>query len=582
MKRLGARAFFVVSVATVCCVGGGSDDSGLRPLRYEELLPQVGVEREHVACADFTRLATSVPTDRPLVAALRSSGYGRLHLRACAKEGEGTLVVRFRRRGESVAGGAPGVVRLSVPADRWSEAAIEVPQGSDIVEVASNRENPVHLADLYVQTRTSVDPVRRRGRRQILLVSADTLRVDALEKAIPRTDSADRSIGLLQEAEIFERHYAGDHWTKPSHATLLTGQPVAVHGAVGKEPIAPAVVTLAERFRAAGFRTGAVVTKVPWIGEKFGFGRGFESYRFMDRDGEPAVRHAVEWMATHRDASFFYFLHLFDAHSDFTRLPYEAPGTEQRTVEVRFGHEGYGCRAGRCASLMLHGIRDGLFEPLAGEAEVLRFLYDRGVGHLRSHLDLLVEQLRAHRMWEGMTVALTSDHGEEFLEHDGVLHAQPYEEIVRIPLLIKWPERERAGRRHPGPSSAQDVAPTLLDAAGLSVDGLPGFVLSERPRRAPVTGGSKAKFRYLVTPGHLKLVDYAARDRRTELYDLEADPRELRNLAPLRSRDVTRLAEILDRVEARSLADANRGSKDAETDVTLSAEEQARLRALGY
>ncbi len=419
---------------------------------------------------------------------------------------------------------------------------------------------------------------------QVLLISADTLRADSIARLGDPGGSA--LARLAAQGERFERHYAGASWTKPSHADLLTGYGAGVHGVLGfEDPIDPSVPTLAERFRAAGFATAGLVHDCVWLDPKFGFDRGFESYRSVPWGFAQEMRAASNWMAAHRDRPFFYFLHLFEPHSDFDVLPYEAPGSDHDEVERRFGVPAYGCREGACASELLAAINEGTIEPLPGEAEILRFLYDRGVERVDSMLFRLFANLEAAGLFEDLLIVVTSDHGEAFLEHGLVNHGTSWEEVMRVPLIVKWPRDERAGTVRETPTASIDVAVTLLAAAGIEAGDLPGADLRTRRDDRPVFAGT---YERVVVAGTLKGIFPSPGDGPARLYDLAADPGERRDLAVERPEDLARLRRLLDaqtaadlRERERLAAAAGRRERDAARPA-LTPEERARLRALGY
>ena len=340
------------------------------------------------------------------------------------------------------------------------------------------------LRDLVVQTPPRPTAAARPDRRQVLLISIDTLRADALSALggpwpTPRLDR------FAARAETFTRHYAAAAWTKPSHASLLTGHAPAVHGA-GEDvasPIRPGLALLAERFRDAGFRTKGLVTECVWLRPGYGFGRGFGEYDSVPWTPSQMARRTASWMAAHGEEDFFFFLHLFDVHSDFWHLPYEAPGVQRTRVGERFGLDGYGCRAGLCASHMLLAMREGRLAPQPGEDEILRFLYGGGVRHLDETLGQLLTDLDLLGLLDDMLIVLTSDHGEALLERGRVLHGAHWEPVLRVPLAIKWPRGGHAGERRDEPTSALDVAPTLLAAFGLGRPGASGVRPAPRAAR---------------------------------------------------------------------------------------------------
>ncbi len=412
---------------------------------------------------------------------------------------------------------------------------------------------------------------------QILLISIDTLRSDALgiygsSNATPNLDA------LAAEGQTFLNHYAAATWTKPSHASLLTGHPPTV-GSGLDSPLDPRVTTLAERFQRQGLATAGLVHDCVWLNPKFGFDRGFDEYRSVRWQLPKLVRQVSNWIGDHRDRPFFFFSHNFEVHSDFHRLPYESPDMDIVTVKKLFGYVRYGCRNARCGSRRLTAINNGAEELLPGEEETLRYLYDRGVEFMDQQLGLLFDELRAQGSWDNLMVVVTSDHGESFGEHGEFLHKSPWEEILRVPLIIKWPGGRFAGDRRSQATSALDVAPTLLEAYGFERSGIVGTPLLSRRQDLPVFAGTVWP---VVIRDHLKAV--FQNDGEYRLYDLEADPQELRDLSSERPDALGSLEHLarqyrkaypLSRAEARKLPKQPPGGN-------LTQEDRQRLKSLGY
>jgi len=454
-------------------------------------------------------------------------------------------------------------VRRSV--ELWLEA--ELPDGCALL-----------LREATVRHRVAAPQPTESAPTQILLISIDTLRNDAVGAlgGAVATPHLDR---FAAEAEVWSRHYAAASWTKPSHASLLTGFHPETHRAVTLEQaMDPAIPTLAGRFRYADLMTAALVFDCTWLSPRWGFGKGFDSYRVSRWRAERQGGAAAQWVLDHRDDNFFFFLHTFEPHSDFKRLPYEAPGLTQKAIAERFGVPGFGCRGGRCASQFVNGLhhREVPLEP--HDAEILRHSYDAGVRYLDRAMGELFNALRASGMWDRMLIVLTSDHGEAFGERGGFGHNTLHEEIVRVPLMVKWPGGEHAGEVHHDPCSAVDVAPTLLGFAGLPADGLPGIDLHSRPSDAAVFTGTLAK---AVIVGHDKGI--FSGELPAEIFDLGADAGERNNIAEIDTGRTSALRELLGEHRQQSLALFRAfGSQGEAGDVDLSERERERLRAFGY
>jgi len=541
-----------------------------------------------IFCADELRYGLKLADGDELTAEVLVSPGARLELASCVSWPKGD---RQERGGDALeleitaaAGGAPLAHRLAAPrSTRPFRGELDLgglaPGPARVrlrARVPSGRD--LFLRDLVVRTPRAPAPRPPATPRQVLLISVDTLRGDALGALggpwpTPRLDR------FAAGAEVFGQHYSAASWTKPSHASLLTGQSPPVHGA-GEDPetpIHPRLPLVAERFREAGFATQGLVTECVWLRPGYGFGRGFDAYQSRPWSPQQLTRQAANWVAAHQGDDFFLFLHLFDPHSDFWHLPYESPGVQRRLVVERFGRD-YGCRAGKCASHLLMAIQQGEIEPLPRDPEVLGFLYGGGVRHLDETLGGLVADLETLGILDGMLVVLTSDHGEALLEQGRVLHGTPWNQVLRVPLVVKWPGGDRAGRRHDGPTSALDLAPTLLAAFGLPAGELPGADLRAARRERPVFawGGWRA-----VVEGKLKAV-FPPGAGEPLLFDLEADPAETRSLARQRPDDLARLAALLRAREGRDEALRGRLGAASQAAAPLSEEDRARLRALGY
>jgi len=415
---------------------------------------------------------------------------------------------------------------------------------------------------------------------QVLLISVDTLRTDVAGSVFGgdlETPHLDR---LATEAEIWTGHYAAANWTKPSHASMLTGYYPSTHRAqLLKQAMDPAIPTLAERFRLAGFSTAALVFDCGWLSPRWGFSKGFDGYQVSRWRAGRQARAAANWVLAHRDEGFFFFLHTFEPHADRHVLPYEAPGINQRVIAGDFGVDGFGCRQDLCSSRFLHGLVSGEipFEPK--DAEILRHTYGAGAQYLDESLGTLFDSLRRSGMWDQMLIVVTSDHGEEFMEHGGLGHTTLFDEIVRVPLFIKWPDGDRGGVENRMPCSAVDLAPTLLEFAGLPIGDLPGAPLHRRGEKAPVLIGTLD--RAVVVDGYKAIFGYP--NEPPLLFHLTDDPGELTNLAASDPDRLSTLEELVSIKKEEALALHRRiGSGLENKEVVLSPVERERLEAFGY
>jgi arylsulfatase A-like enzyme/Tfp pilus assembly protein PilF len=409
----------------------------------------------------------------------------------------------------------------------------------------------------YARVRPADPVVRRAAGMDLLLITVDTLRADALGcYGNPRaaTPWMDR---LAEQGVRFDEAQAHNVVTLPSHANILTGRLPVTHGVRDNAGFRlPAEVeTLATVLRARGYRTGAFVSAFT-LDSRFGLDRGFDVYddafasgqaaaafELPERAGTETVAAARRWLDGADARPSFAWVHLYDPHA-----PYAPPPA----LAARFAAEPY---LGDVAAA------DAALEPL-----------------LRPLLDRAGPEDAARTV-----VALTADHGESLGEHGERTHGIfAYEGTLRVPLILHAPRLLRP-RVVEGRVQHVDLMPTLLDALAVPPPpGLPG-----RSLLAAAAGGrpaeSAAYFEALsgqstrgwaplfgVVRGGLKYVDLPI----PELYALEEDPREERNLAAARPQELERMRAALAALRAEDRPRDGARQESAET--------RERLQALGY
>ncbi len=531
-----------------------------------------------IFCADESRYGVVVAPGATVELTTRLGAEPSLVFDGCLEKAKrGTLTITV-----DGPGGRSTEARLEVTPAAWSQRSLDLRRfGGAPVTLRFHADLPdrseLLVSRLYLRHRVAAAPSPRPPRLQVLLVSLDTLRADAIGSATPALEA------FARRAQVWSPHYAAASWTKPSHASLLTGLPPEVHGArLEEDAISPSVETLAERFRRAGFATQGLVHDCLWLDRRWGFDRGFEGYRVVHWREDQAVRATADWIAVHRDRPFFYFLHLYTAHSDTRRLPYESDGMHPAKVKELFGVPGYGCRQGFCASDLLLHIDSGDVALLPREPEILHYLYRAGVSELDSALGHLFRDLEEEGVFDRLLIVVTADHGESFEEHGALLHSASnvYREILEVPLIVKWPGGQHAGEVRATPTSSLDLAPTLLAAAGLAAPGLPGSILGERDPAAPIVSGTTYES---IVAGGLQAI-FPPADGAVRIFDLARDPREQEDLAGSRPDLVARLRrELRLRLEAdKALLAALERSPGQTPSPSLTPEERRRLEALGY
>lgn len=414
-----------------------------------------------------------------------------------------------------------------------------------------------------------------RPRPNIVLVVIDTVRADHLSVYGYERETTPWLKALASEATLYKRAMAPANFTLPSHASLFTGLYPRSHGAIcfpprslNRQPLDGRFETLAEILRREGYRTFAAVANAVFLRRDYGLTQGFElfdvrqpvpSLPLTARHGlRPAVRELLAALAPanrldeqSRDAAaitqdaislveagggapLFLFVNYMDAHEPYVPPPpfdtLFSGGRSRRT------YRDY-CR-------LTEEVVSGQRAIAAEEREDFVARYDGGIAYIDSELRRLAEHLKRRGAWDNTIFVVTSDHGDSFGEHGFVGHALGlYQPEVYVPLLIRYPG-QRSAQTVDAPVSLVDLAPTILEAAGLAVpEGLHGQSLLKPERLAgraifaeAYTDSELARLRprhpdsqYAVFHGDMKLI-YSAGGAE-ELYDLARDPSEERNLA---------------------------------------------------
>jgi arylsulfatase A-like enzyme len=422
----------------------------------------------------------------------------------------------------------------------------------------------------------------------LLLISIDTARADHFAAYGYPRDTSPNLVALAAEGARFEQAYAPTATTAPSHATLLTAlDPIGHHVFKNGVVLSSKHVTLAQILEKHGYRTGAFVSSYV-LAPRFGLNRGFADYEApgassralqprsarakaptLYRIANETTERALVWLeaAAGGGQPFFLFLHYFDPHHPYwPPEPFRGRYLDELPSERR--------------------TRDEAFVEL----------YDAELAFIDHQLGLLIDALEAHGIANDTVVVFTADHGEGLGEHGWKGHGLfLYEEAVRVPLVMRWPERIGPGLVFEEPVGIVDLVPSLLDLMGVDLGAMHFHGLSlapallgrsgldpERPiflqRRRyeskevgahPVQGDQ-----FAVRVGRWKYIE-ALDESSRELYDLDADPAELEDIVERHPEQAAALAARLREWKTRH------GLATAEP-TPVSPDDQKRLEALGY
>jgi arylsulfatase A-like enzyme len=458
----------------------------------------------------------------------------------------------------------------------------------------------------------------------VLLVSIDTLRADHLSAyGYPRETSPNLD-ALAREGVLFVDATSHSTWTLPAHVSMLTGLDPGAHGVLAREHrIQPYHHTLAERLRAAGYTTSAWVGTRDWgfVGSVYGFDAGFDRFmhfphpkrfrsswllRTFDEDwlwrveqgvgnARDEVTSVINWIAIERDAPFFAFVHFYDVHSKSTELPYEAPPPFRELFCEGDVDAVDLCDDGVCATDRLLDIARGWKKPLdREELEWARCLYDGGIAFVDHEVGRLLDAIEDFGMLDDTVVIVTSDHGEAFFEHDYPLHSSLHHEITRIPLIIRA-KGAIAGKRANGVVRQSDLLPTILELAGVPLEGevqgqslVPMLTDWHATSDEDVLAFDDGFGGVMLRTGTKTLIQHS-RARKLqkhavrEYYDLAVDPKQRTNLERQERDTVASLQlRMADRMRESEALRQRLETGESRLGVEISEEAEAGLRALGY
>jgi arylsulfatase A-like enzyme len=497
----------------------------------------------HPSLPGLGRIEVKLPDDLPPGSMLEAHlglvpEYDRLGARAVFRawlEREGRRELWLEEAVEGVGKGAEGwrFLRRELPGLGGGRVELEVEAergGQPLPEGAALWGDPL-----------VVTPGRKPG-KNLVIVLVDTLRADAVGAYGSRDGLTPNIDRFAAQGVRFSEMLSPAPWTLPSVSSLMTGLQPQTHGAgIRYGEFAPSglvsgVHTIAEVLRESGVYTLGVYHNI-YINPSFGLHQGFDEYVSLEKRAGGLVDRALAELEQYRsDRRFFLYLHLFDPHN-----PYEPPEPECGEAAARFladYHGPFGCYADRLPGRPVPPPDFRRWYEAMYRGEIL--YTDRQVGRFLAGLHSL-------GLDDDTIVVFLSDHGEELwsradrerawgYEPSGDHGHTLYQELLHVPAIVRVPGRAPAVVY--GPVQTVDLFPTLIRLMGIEpppsqgrdllplVDGAPparplllaDVILHGQPR-------------WSVRRGPWKLIVPYRPGPPAELYDLEQDPGEIRNLA---------------------------------------------------
>ena len=441
-------------------------------------------------------------------------------------------------------------------------------------------------------------PAAAEPRPHIVLVTIESLRPDHVGFQGGARNTTPHLDRLAAESVVYEDAHSVTSWTLSSHASLFTGlYPDAHQTVLPVDRLADGYRTLAEELSEVGYDTAGVVSG-PYLRRAHNLNQGFArwnddpaSSEHRDAHGDvtnPAMLEGLEQALTERDPErpLFLFAYFWDPHYDYVPPPpYDTlfVGPDATPVPMH----GYG--------------RDGRVHAGSSpqELDFVRSQYDGEIRWTDDALGRFFSRLREAGLWDDTLLIVTADHGEEFFEHGWKGHKNNlFVESVHVPLLVKYPGRERRGR-DVRLVSLVDVFPTVLEVAGIAaspeVQGRSLLEAEPDPARSiffalrtlwylqrPDGGEERRRDHqwHAVRRGDLKLVGVPG--QRMFLFDVRSDPGEQIDLLARRGfeEQAEDLLGLLERHRAES--ESWRRGLGAGGSAPLADADLERLRSLGY
>jgi arylsulfatase A-like enzyme len=363
-----------------------------------------------------------------------------------------------------------------------------------------------------------------------IIYLVDTLRADhtgVYGYDRPTTPALD---AFARGAVVFEQAIMHASWTKPSVASILTSLLPGQHRAVQlRDALDPSIVTVAQRLDRRGWATGAAIANSVIYGAESAFDRGFDCFEGLHGednrrsklvDAAVVVDAALGWRRSREGLPTFLYVHTMDPH-----VPYVPPPPFDRMFEPHptKGHPG-------------HDPRTDYKEPRDRERMIAQ--YDGEIAYGDQEFGRFLRALKAAGVYDDALVIFIADHGEEFLDHGRWLHGRSvFDELIRVPLVVKFPGSRDAGRRVRQQVQGVDIVPTVLQEMGIPLpSGLMGLPLQQTiaGKVGPRTALSEISHRGFVAHGVRTEKDKYVRrfspDDDELYFDLVRDPREQVNV----------------------------------------------------
>jgi arylsulfatase A-like enzyme len=402
----------------------------------------------------------------------------------------------------------------------------------------------------------------------VVLVSFDALQAAHVGSLGYKRNVTPTIDAMAKEGFNFTRNMSVASWTVPASMTWFTGVYPSEHRLTNKfavlnppnnklsnlKELSPDLVTLAEVLKENGYATGGF-TGNAGVSGGFGYNQGFDQYFFeKGKFGSMGISipKAMDWLKENKNKKFFMFLHGYDMHGQ--NVP--AEGFDYRFVDKGYDKKFTGS-AKEQEALREEGLEKGSVALRDEDVKFWRAIYDEKIQRADTMFKGFLAELEKMGLMDKTIFVLTSDHGTEFHEHKRFDHGfSLYDELIHVPLIIKLP-KVKAGKVIKDQVSSIDVMPTVLDLLDVKISDK----LKKQLRGASLVPALKGKTvakdvysetdyrqytykRSIITKDGWKFI-YTLEDKSRELYNLNTDPGETKNLVDVEPRRAYELEQKL-------------------------------------
>jgi len=445
----------------------------------------------------------------------------------------------------------------------------------------------------------------RPPRPNIILISLDTLRADRLGCYGCPTGTSPHIDAFSRDSVQFMRAISQAHSTTTSHMSLFTGLLPPVHRVSSwlRSPdkarrfdlfkLGAGIPTLAQYLKENGYQTVGIHNG-GLVSPFFGFDRGFDVYS----------ERLIPWMRLHQSRSplkiiskflrgsaqdrkpLFLFFHTYTCHAPYIKAPQKIrerflPNPEPDLPVASIP-------AGRSFWTMYKSFWKAIDGSNQAHRRQVRALYDAEVNYADWIVGKIFARLKADGSYDKTLIAIVSDHGEEFWEHGGTSHRKLLIESLHVPLLIKFPGSEYAGKKISTPVGQFDLMPTLLEYLRIpprlkpQAHSLLPQIRGERSAAGHVLSFDDSLQRVRIAQGRFVYTNGIQHEPGDWLFDTANDPGEQQNLAAAGKQSVQQMRALAAGIMQEQRSFRDRIKTDAPRARKLPDDLKKQLKALGY